>query len=136
MPDHTILVVDDDPVNIQLINSTLKDEYKIRAATNGEMALKAVEIEPPPDVIILDIMMPGIDGYEVCRRLKSNPMTRDIPVIFLTAKSQVEDEAKGFTEGAVDYIHKPISPPILQSRVRTHLALKQARDNMEELVRR
>lgn len=133
MPPHqsTILAVDDDPTNIEQIHNALKSEYQIRAATNGDTALKAVIIPPLPDLVILDIMMPGIDGYEVCRRLKARPLTRDIPVIFLTAKSEEEDEARGFQEGAVDYIHKPISPPILQARVRTQLALKQAHDLLQ-----
>jgi len=131
----TILVVDDEPSNIELIHATLKNEYKLRAANNGEGALKAVLIYPLPDLVILDIMMPGMDGYEVCRQLKANPVTKDIPVIFLTAKSQIEDEAKGFQVGAVDYIHKPISPPILQARIQTHISLKQIRDSLEETVK-
>lgn len=131
---RTILVVDDEPANIEVIRTCLKTEYKIRVATNGETALKAAALHPQPDLVILDIMMPGIDGYEVCRRLKEDPTTKDIPVIFLTAKSQVEDEARGFQQGAVDYIHKPISPPILQARVRTHIYLKEVRDSLEAQV--
>jgi putative two-component system response regulator len=128
----TILVVDDDPVNIRLINASLRDDYSIRAATSGEAALKATLVQPLPDLAILGIMMPEMDGYELCLRLKSEALTREIPVIFLTAMSQVEDEARGFRVGAVDYIHKPISPPVLQERVRTHLALKNARDMLRK----
>src|SRR5262245_16351317 len=106
MHQSTILAVDDDPINIELIHKALKDTYRIRAATSGAAALKAAFISPYPDIVILDIMMPDMNGYEVCRHLKSDPQTKDIPVIFLTAMSQVEDEAKGFAEGAVDYIHK------------------------------
>lgn len=128
----TVLIVDDTPENISLINSLLKDRYHTRVATNGERALKAAAQEPRPDVILLDIMMPLIDGYEVCRRLKAEVATRDIPVIFLTARSQVEDEQLGFEVGAVDYITKPISPPLLLARVKTQLTLKAAADFLKD----
>lgn len=107
----TILVVDDTPENIDVLDGLLSDEYKIKIAVNGEKALKIAEASPQPDLILLDIMMPGMDGYEVCEKLKANPTTKNIPVIFLTAKTEVEDETKGFQLGAVDYITKPISPP-------------------------
>ncbi|CAK7043478.1 MAG: putative cyclic di-GMP phosphodiesterase [Desulfovibrio sp.] len=128
----TILVVDDTPDNITLLCGLLGDQYKNKVATNGNKALQIAFAEPHPDLILLDIMMPEMDGYEVCRRLKENPATESIPVIFLTAKSQDEDETKGFELGAVDYITKPITPAILMARVQTHLALKQARNSLEE----
>ena len=120
----TLLVVDDMPDNLVLMSSLLKDDYKVKVANGGEKALKIAASDSPPDLILLDIMMPGMDGYEVCLRLKSAPKTMNIPVIFLTARSEVEDEKKGLELGAVDYITKPISPPILMARVKSHLALK------------
>jgi DNA-binding NtrC family response regulator len=120
----TLLVVDDMPENLALMSSLLKDDYKVKVANCGEKALKIAASDSPPDLILLDIIMPGMDGYEVCRRLKSAPETMGIPVIFLTAKSEVEDEKKGLELGAVDYITKPISPPIVRIRVKNHLALK------------
>ena len=102
----TVLIVDDTPDNITLLNGLLKDTYKTKVATNGERALKIANADPLPDLILLDIMMPGMDGYEVCRQLKNEARTRDIPVIFLTAKTQVEDEQMGFDVGCVDYITK------------------------------
>jgi putative two-component system response regulator len=128
----TILVVDDTPDNLALMQSLLRDRYKVKAANNGERALKIAAAEQPPDLILLDIMMPGIDGYEVCRRLKADAATRDIPVIFLTAKAEVEDERLGLELGAVDYITKPISPPIVLARVQTHLALKASADFLRD----
>jgi putative two-component system response regulator len=128
----TILVVDDTPENIALITSLLKGLYRTKVATNGKKALQVVLSNDPPDLILLDIMMPEMDGYETCRHLKSNPQTMDIPVIFITAKSQVEDEQKGFELGAADYITKPISPPIVLSRVKTHLQLKKVRDFLRD----
>ena len=139
MSDHslyserqTILVVDDTPDNIALLSALLKDRYKVRAANNGERALAIAAGQPRPDLILLDIMMPGMDGYEVCERLKIDPHTADIPVIFLTAKVQVEDEEFGLRLGAVDYITKPISPPIVLARVETHLTLKRARQFLQD----
>jgi putative two-component system response regulator len=119
----TILVVDDTPENIDLLAGILKGEYHVKAAKNGELALKIARLTPAPELILLDIMMPDIDGFEVCKRLKQDPTTRHIPVIFVTAKISPEDEIRGFSLGAVDYITKPISPPIVKARVRTHLAL-------------
>jgi len=126
-----ILAVDDAPENLDAVKGILAPTHTIKAAVNGKMALKVVAKEKP-DLILLDIMMPEMDGYEVCRRLKEDPETRDIPVIFLTAQDQTTDEAKGFELGAADYIHKPFSPPILKARVETHLALQQ---HMEALKR-
>ena len=128
----TILIVDDTPENIFLISSLLKDSYRMKVATEGETALRLAAADGRPDLILLDVMMPGMDGYEVCRRLKENPKTSDIPVIFLTAKTDVEDEKRGLELGAVDYIAKPISPPIVTARVRTHLQLKTARDFLRD----
>jgi serine phosphatase RsbU (regulator of sigma subunit)/CheY-like chemotaxis protein len=125
-----LLVVDDAPANIQVAQSILKDEYKIRVATSGAKALELVKVEPVPDLVLLDVMMPEIDGYEVCRRLKAEDATRDIPVIFLTGKTDAEDEAKGLEVGAVDYIRKPFSPAIVKARVRTHLMLRDARGEL------
>jgi len=121
-----ILVVDDTPENLALVNMLLKGRYETRLARNGELALRLAGREPLPDLILLDVMMPGMDGYEVCRRLKEDELTRDIPVIFLTAMSRMEDEKKGLELGAVDYITKPLSPAILLARISTHLKLKQA----------
>ena len=115
---QSVLIVDDTPENLTLMNGLLKDIYKTKIANNGERALKIAAAQPQPDLILLDIMMPGIDGYEVCRQLKADPLTAEIPVIFLTAKTQVEDEQMGFDVGCVDYITKPISPPIVLARVR------------------
>ncbi len=129
---QTILVVDDTPDNIALLSALLKERYKVRAANNGERALAIAAGQPRPDLILLDIMMPGMDGYEVCERLKVDPHTADIPVIFLTAKVQVEDEEFGLRLGAVDYITKPISPPIVLARVETHLTLKRARQFLQD----
>ncbi|WED22898.1 two-component system response regulator [Vibrio sp. JC009] len=120
---ETILVVDDTPENIDVLVGILKADYKIKVARNGETALKLAAKQPQPDLILLDIMMPGIDGYQVCEKLKSELNTRHIPVIFVTAKISPEDELKGLELGAVDYIAKPISPPIVKQRVRTHLSL-------------
>ncbi len=130
---RTILIVDDTPDNIAVISGVLKSSYKTKVATNGEKALALASApDGKPDMILLDIMMPGMDGYEVCTRLKANPETADIPVIFLTAKTEVDDEAKGFEVGAVDYIHKPFTPPLVRARVRTHLALKRAMEEAHE----
>ena len=122
-----VMIVDDTPDNISLLSGLLKDQYKIKIATNGLKALQIAMLDPAPDVILLDVMMPEMDGYETCRRLKANPRTADIPVIFLTAKSQVQDEEMGLRLGAVDYISKPISPPIVLARVATQLNLVRAR---------
>lgn len=128
----TILVVDDTPDNLTLMNNLLKDDYKVKIANGGEKALQIAVSDSPPDLILLDIMMPGMDGYEVCRQLKSDPRTMSIPVIFLTAKVAVEDEKKGLELGAVDYITKPISPSIVMARVKNHLALKGMADFLQE----
>ena len=128
----TVLVVDDMPDNLTLMNNLLKDDYKVKIATGGEAALEIVASGLPPDLILLDIMMPGMDGYEVCRRLKCDSRTVNIPVIFLTAKHDVEDEKKGLDLGAIDYITKPISPPLVLARVKNHLALKAMADFLRD----
>ena len=128
----TILVIDDTPENLSLMQLLLRDRYKIKGANNGERGLEIALSEPQPDLILLDIMMPGMDGYEVCARLKGNPRTADIPVIFLTARSELEDEERGFELGAVDYITKPISPSICLARLRTHLTLKATADFLRD----
>ena len=122
-----VLVVDDTPDNLSLMTDLLKDDYRVKVATNGERALKLVQAQPP-SLILLDIMMPGMDGYEVCRRLKRDPATEDIPVMFLTAKAEIEDETLGLALGAVDYIVKPISPPIMLARIKMQLMFKSASD--------
>ena len=124
----SILVVDDTPDNLTLMTALLKDDYRVKVAHNGERALRLVQGQEPPALILLDIMMPGMDGYEVCRRLKADPVTEAIPVIFLTARSEVEDETHGLSLGAVDYIVKPISPPVVLARIKTQLMLKSAAD--------
>ena len=132
-PSHTqktILIVDDTPINIGAISGALKDLYKTKVATNGEKALAIASGDEKPDLILLDIMMPVMDGYEVCRRLKANPETRDIPVIFLTGQTGTDDETRGFEVGAVDYVHKPFSESIVKARVRTHLMLREAHDQI------
>jgi putative two-component system response regulator len=131
MERSTVLVVDDSPDNLALMSELLKDKYKLKMANNGERALKLAQTGTPPDIILLDIMMPVMDGYDICRHLKENKETRDIPVIFLTARIEVGDETKGFELGAVDYITKPISPPVLLARLQTHLQLKRMRDYLK-----
>lgn len=125
-----VLLVDDEPANIQIVNSILKDQYKIKVATSGAKALELVAATPPPDLILLDVVMPEMDGYEVCTRLKTTPETKDIPVVFLTGQTDVTDETKGFDVGAVDYIHKPFSPAVVQARVHTHLTLRDIRQQL------
>ena len=126
-----ILVVDDEPMNINLLVELLKPDYRLLVAKNGPQALQRVQGEVLPDLILLDVMMPDMDGYEVCRQLKSHPRTQHIPVIFVTAMSADEDETKGFQLGAVDYVTKPISPCVVRARVRTHLELHETRQILE-----
>ncbi|MDD3484995.1 HD-GYP domain-containing protein [Azovibrio restrictus] len=135
LPKQNILIVDDTPDNLELLAQILKDEYRVRVAASGEKALQIVCSPEPPDLILLDIMMPGMSGLEVCRRLKANPDRRRIPVIFVTAMDGESDEEQGLELGAVDYITKPISPPIVRARVRTHLALYDQSRELERMVR-
>ncbi len=127
-----LLVVDDTPTNVAAVSGILKDPFRTKIATNGEKALAIAAAPEKPDLILLDVMMPGMDGFEVCRRLKQDPATRDIPVIFLTAKTDAIDEERGFALGAVDYIHKPFSTPLVLARVRIQLALQQALRDAKE----
>ena len=123
-----ILIVDDTPANIHVLAEALGDNYDIRIATDGQMALELLNNHEKPDIILLDIMMPGMDGYEVCRRLRDNVETRNVPVIFVTALLENENEIKGLDMGAIDYITKPIIPSIVKLRVRNQLELKSQRD--------
>jgi PAS domain S-box-containing protein len=128
-----VLIVDDQPENISLLNAALADEYTIMVATSGTQAIDICQTMPV-DLILLDVMMPGMDGFETCLQLKKNPMTRGIPGIFVTAKSEIEDQSRGFACGAVDYITKPIQAPIVRARVRAHLALYEQNRTLEHLV--
>jgi putative two-component system response regulator len=130
-----VLIVDDTPENIHILMGMLKGQYTVLAANNGERALKLAAMDPAPDLILLDIMMPGMDGYEVCTRLKANPQTANIPVLFVTALTSDESEAKGLEVGALDYITKPFNPVIVNARVKNHLELKRYSDQLEEMVR-
>ena len=130
----TILIVDDTPENIDVLRGLLEADYKVKVALEGNRALKIANSSNPPDLILLDIMMPGLSGYDVCEQLKDNPLTRRIPVIFVTAMGEVDDESKGFALGAVDYMTKPVSPPIVHARVRTHLALYDQALQLEDTV--
>ena len=128
----SILIVDDTPENIDVLKETLKNDYIVRPALNGKSALKIAAAEPGPDLILLDIMMPEMDGYEVIRHLQEDESTRKIPVIFVTAISEMEGELKGLELGAVDYITKPINPPIVKARIHTQLALREATVKLEK----
>ena len=125
-----ILIVDDAALNLAVVSNWLKDTYDVKTAPNGELALE-IAAASRPDLILLDIVMPVMDGYETCRRLKQDPRLCDIPVIFLTSRNSVEDEEHGFSLGAVDYMLKPVSPPLLKARIKTHLTLKQAREFLQ-----
>jgi sigma-B regulation protein RsbU (phosphoserine phosphatase) len=129
-----VLIVDDTPENIMMLREALKEDVSISAATNGEKALALALKEPQPDLVLLDVMMPEIDGYEVCERLKADPATRDIPVIFVTALAETGDEARGLSLGAVDYITKPFNANLVRARVQNQLELKRHRDHLSDLV--
>jgi len=129
-----ILVVDDVPTNIQILDNCLKEQYQIKIATSGKLCLKLADCEIKPDLILLDIEMPGMDGFETLQHLKSNANTATIPVIFITAKDSAEDEEKGLLLGAVDYITKPIRPGVVAVRVKTHITIKQQRDALKQLA--
>jgi putative two-component system response regulator len=118
-----VLVVDDAPENLMVIESILAKDYSLKLISDPKEALEYA-IANPPDLILLDVMMPGIDGFEICRRLKSNPKLSEVPVIFITSKTDIEDEERGFSVGASDFIHKPISAPLVAARVRTHIKVK------------
>jgi response regulator RpfG family c-di-GMP phosphodiesterase len=127
-----ILVVDDTPDNLMLMSGLLKDLYTVKAANNGEKAIKIAQDRPQPDLILLDIMMPGMTGHDVARILQADPATRDIPIIFLTAMASSADESMGLELGAADYITKPVSPPVVLARVRTQLKVKDAADFLRD----
>jgi adenylate cyclase len=131
----TILIVDDTPANLVLMVEVLKPEYRTRIAINGDKALELVFGGEPPDLILLDIMMPGLSGYEVCQRIKARPETQDIPIIFVSAMGEVEDETRGLDLGGVDYVTKPVSPAIVKARIRTHLAVSRQARELAELNR-
>jgi putative two-component system response regulator len=130
----TILIVDDIPENIDILYGILKQDYNVKVALNAEDAFSVVYSKNPPDLILLDVMMPGMDGYEVCKRLKENKDSKNIPVIFITAKGEESDERKGFMLGGVDYITKPVKPLIVKARVKTQLTLKNQNRILEEKV--
>lgn len=136
MQDHrqTLLIVDDTPANIDLLTNILHDDYKVKAALNGMQALKILQKQGKVDMILLDIMMPEMNGYDVCKAIKEDPATADIPVIFISALSEQEDERKGLELGAVDYITKPINPAITKRRIQTHLALYDQTRELERMV--
>jgi serine phosphatase RsbU (regulator of sigma subunit) len=127
-----ILIVDDTPTNIGVISGALRGSYKTKIASSGQKALALASAEDKPDLILLDVMMPEMDGYEVCSRLKADPATSEIPVIFLTSQTSPDDETRGFEVGAVDYVHKPFSPAVVKARVRTHILLREARAQLAQ----
>ncbi|MBF0424290.1 MAG: response regulator [Magnetococcales bacterium] len=126
-----VFVVDDTETNIDLLVETLGEEYDVGVALDGVAAMDDIAASNP-DLVLLDVMMPVMDGYEVCRRLKADARTRDIPIIFITARNEVEDQTQGFALGAVDFISKPFSPPVVQARVRTHVQLRRAREELAD----
>ena len=130
----TILVVDDNPENIDVLSGVLSNHYRVKAALNGNVAIKIAKATPKPDLILLDVMMPEMDGYEVCKKIKQDPLTCKIPIIFVTAKTAQQDEEKGFSLGASDYITKPISPPLVLARVKAQLNLYDQSRHLEKLV--
>ena len=132
MKRQTVMIVDDTLSNIELLSESLGDDYELIIATSGTDALELIRADKP-DLILLDVMMPGMDGYQLCTVLKGDPAIRDVPVIFVTAMCQEEDEIKGLELGAIDYVTKPISPPIVRARVKNHLELKRYRDLLETL---
>ncbi|WP_163337755.1 two-component system response regulator [Desulfopila sp. IMCC35008] len=134
MSKKRILVVDDAPANLRLLSEILKKEYSVSVANSGEEALKIAALDEKPSLILLDVMMPEMDGYEVCLRLKARDSTKNIPVLFVTSMGEAQNEARGLRLGAVDYITKPINPSILLARVHTHMDLHAHREQLEELV--
>jgi len=130
----SILIVDDVPGNIQVLAAVLKDSYSIKIATSGEQCLTIMQKNDKPLLILLDVEMPGISGYDVCKKLKESTETSDIPIIFITARTDESEEEYGFEIGAVDYITKPIKPVIVQARVKTHITIKQQRNKLSEMA--
>ncbi len=133
-PQKSLLIIDDAPKNIDVLKSILKPHYTLRVATSGRIGLQIAASGNPPDLILLDVLMPDLDGYAVCKLLKEDERMRNIPVIFVTARADAKDEALGFSIGAVDYIIKPVSAPVVLARVATHLALNDRSRLLEELV--
>jgi putative two-component system response regulator len=133
LPERTILIVDDNPENLTVLGELLRTDYQVRAANSGARALQLVLRTPTPDLILLDIMMPEMNGYQVLERLRGDATTREIPVIFTTAMNATEDERRGLALGAVDYITKPLRPAIVLARVHTHLELKVTRDRLRQI---
>lgn len=131
-----VLIVDDQPANLRVLGEALRAEYDVRIAVSGEKALELATGQDAPDLVLLDVVMPGMDGYEVIRRLKDDPATRSIPVIFVTSLGDEEDEYKGLALGAVDYLPKPVHLPIALARIRTHVDLKRKTDLLEQLAMR
>ena len=131
---QTIMVVDDEPTNIDVLSGILRDKYRVVAVKNGQKVLDRCFSGKVPDLILLDVMMPEMDGYTVCKALKEDPRTKHIPIIFVTAKSQIEDEQIGLKLGAIDYVTKPLSPPIILQRVKNHLALYNQNRELEKKV--
>ncbi|MEO5333160.1 MAG: response regulator [Magnetococcus sp. YQC-5] len=135
VPSKTVLIVDDILENLDVLNGILDTHYRVQVATNGRLALKIAFSPTPPDLVLLDVMMPEMDGYEVCRLLKQDNRTRDIPILFISSKSMMEDELKGFDLGAADYLFKPVSPPIVLARVKTHLAMHDQTKHMADQIK-
>lgn len=129
-----VLIVDDSPTNLQLLASCVKDDHRVKVATNGEQCIEIAKTNPKPDLILLDVEMPGMSGYQVCQQLKSCEMTSEIPIIFVTGLLGDKDEEKGLALGAVDYITKPIRPAIVIARVKTHITLKFQRDKLNRMA--
>lgn len=129
----TILIVDDEPVNIKILNEILKQDHNIKVATNGHQAILQAQLQPVPDMILLDILMPDMNGFEVCKNLKNQSQTLDIPIIFITSSSEEEDESKGFEAGAVDFIAKPIRPSTVKARVKNHLLLLYQKKELQRM---
>lgn len=129
-----LLIVDDEPLNLECLADVLQADYRVKVATDGATALHLARLAPVPDLILLDVMMPGLDGYAICAALKGDAVTAAIPVIFITARTDAESETLALTGGAVDFIHKPINPTVVRSRVRLHHELLQHRHRLEELV--
>lgn len=131
-----VLIVDDSRINIDVLNGILHIKYEVKFALDGSNALRIVAIKPPPDIILLDVMMPEMDGYEVCEKLKQDPSTSEIPVIFVTALDDFQNEVRGFDVGGVDYITKPVVPELVLARVKNHIELKEAKDKLVEYSQR
>jgi len=132
---QTILIIDDEVTNINILNEVLKTDYKVVFAKDGEKGMKIARSETPPDLILLDIIMPGLDGYGVCEILKKDKRLKKVPIIFITVKASEEHETRGFELGAVDYITKPFNPVVVRARVKAHLELKKHRDFLEWMLK-